>query len=430
MAHNTAFDTRNALGRLFGLCTIKEVSDFVLEKTNASLDSWFQETFQLSALEYLSCAFLSAGPALRIDYNKPLADDLFLTDDFWETLAGDAKSKTKHLLDLAAQDVAVSTNPPTGTIEEFMYDAVSFYVRPVLRMGGVSLCTSSNLMLRKFLVGIPYLAFESRERTLKRALAENERKQFRAPFGHAFEAYSCWLIRQLLTPQTNTKIFPNAKYGENNECDIVLVSDDTAVCIECKASMPSLALRRSGAFAQLDAMLKVGSMQSYKAALAMRCGEMKSSSGDAIEAVRYVIPCVLSYDDIPLSTLSGPFYERHLAGVAKMPLFAGENGIEAVQFFDIDFVESWESRLDFSPSSRALFGYLLQRARSLSIRYRSIQDGYSTNASPGSPKVFDPLVEASKAFLNGQRASFLRGGPQQSTAPWRGDSSKSLGVGR
>jgi hypothetical protein len=272
----------------------------------------------------------------------------------------------------------------------------------MLDLGTVSICVSPALMMRKFIVGLPYLAQEALQRQRGGTLSDSERKACRAPFGILFESYVTWLVRKFFVPCRDVEVVPNVTYGprtEQNECDLLIIRGDLAIVIEIKTTMASLEFRRTGAFASLDAMLESGAKQVLRAASAVRNGSASRPNGSPIEGIRWVVPCVLTYDDIPLVEPVSEFYEKHLTAETGLPLFRAVDGMESVQFFDVDFLESWESKLDLSPGSGAVFGYLVQRARRDDLRYCSVRAGVGTPASPGAPQPFNEIVEESKAFL-------------------------------
>jgi hypothetical protein len=126
------------------------------------------------------------------------------------------------------------------------------------------------------------------------------------------------------------------------------------------------------------------------------------------------VPCVLTYDDIPLFEPVSEFYEQHLAHETGLPLFQGNDGIEPVQFFDVDFLESWESKVDLSPGNGAVFGYLVQRARRGDLRYCGVRENTATGPSAGAPQPFNDVVEASKGIFLRAR-EWLRPTPPVST---------------
>ena len=79
-----------------------------------------------------------------------------------------------------------------------------------------------------------------------------------------------------------------------------------------------------------------------------------------------------------------------------MRLFEEENGIYPLQFFDAEFLESWEGKFDLSPESGSPFGYLEMRARNPLLRYREI-DPRHVVGSPRleNPRPFENLVQRS-----------------------------------
>jgi hypothetical protein len=412
LAHNLGLYSRHAIGRLYAFCRVPAVTDAVLARTGQSVHDWFVETFQLTPDEYLCCAFLAGGPAKRLNLNEPDPDALAYNEDtYWQALKEPERSKVKSLLSLATQMAGEPKGAPGGDMDQFLYAAGSFHVRPVLTIPPVSICISPDLMLRKFLFGLPYLAQEGRVRTLGRPLNDGEFKRCRAAVGILFEAYVVWLVRQLLEPVPNMRIFPNVTYGpkgERRETDLVIICGDTALVLETKTTMASLNFRKTGRFEDLDVMLQAGAVQAYRAARALRAGQASDADGQPIEGARWVIPCVVTYDDIPLFEPISVFYERHLTEKTKLPLFVAADGVEAVQFFDVDFLESWEEKIDLSPGSRAVFGYLTQRARQEDLRYRKLRSGIVTGPSSGAPRPFNGLVENSRVFMEQAARSWLR----------------------
>lgn len=404
LAHNARFYTRNALGRLYALCCEPEVTDPVLPRTGKSARGWFLETFDLSPEDFFTCAFLSAAPSGQLDVDRPDASSLFFREaTFWQNGREPERTKLRRFLGLASQTVPVTPlGAPEGSIDEFLFAARSFHAHPVLDLGQVSICVSPALMMRKFIVGLPYLAQEALQRKHGRALTDSERKACRQPFGILIESYVIWLVRKLLAPCRDIEIVANVAYGsksESIECDLVIIRGDLAIVIEVKTTMSSLEFRRTGAFESLDPILEHCAKQVHRAARALRNGTARRPDGTAIEGIRWVVPCVLTYDEIPLFEPVSVFYESHLTKKTGLALFSSADGVEPVQCFDVNFLESWESELDLSPSSGAVFGYLVQRSRRDDLRYRSIQAGVSNAATPGAPQPFNDVVEASKSFL-------------------------------
>ena len=399
LAHRTGLDTRSALARLYAFCCIPEVGELVLERTKRSVADWFQETFGMESGDYHGCAVLAAAPSLRLDLDGPDAKDLFYHENtLWNQLTPEAQARIKGLLNLAAFPVTLNTAVPEGTLADFLFDATDFHVRPVLDIFGFSLCVSGNLLMRKFMLGLPYLAQEALLRKKGQPLTKSEIKASRAPFGHLLEGYVGWLLERLFWPDKSVEVIRECRFGRDGECDIVIVAGDIALTIEVKATVPTLEARRTGIFESLDSMVEAGATQTFGAAHAVRGGEARRLDGTAIEGIRFVLPCVVTYDDVPLFHPISEFYEKHLARKTDLPLFTAANGVEPVQFFDVDFIESWERRVDLSPGSRGVFGYLLQRARRPDLRYRRIVDGVGRPAAAGAPQPFDEIAKASREF--------------------------------
>jgi len=61
-------------------------------------------------------------------------------DTYWQALKEPERSKVKSLLSLATQMAGEPKGAPGGELDQFLYAAGSFHVRPVLTMPPVSIC--------------------------------------------------------------------------------------------------------------------------------------------------------------------------------------------------------------------------------------------------------------------------------------------------
>lgn len=416
IAHNTSRYYRHALGRLFALCRNPEIEVLVRERTsNKSIHDWFVAGFGLTPDEYLVCSSLVVAPAWALDLRTPDATTCFYRPaTYWQLIDESVRAKVHALMSLATRPVDEPTQTPDIRLDDFLYDCCLAHVHPVLDLGPVALCISPHLLMNKFVIGLPYLAQEiAAQRAAPRRLNDGEVTAARSPFGIMFECYVIWLVRKYLSGWTGTEIVSPMWCGstkEHGECDLVIIRRDIAFVFEVKTTLATLAFRRTGSFTGLDAIVLEGAEQAYRAAMALRAGvAVCASDKKPIDGIRFVVPCVVTYEDIPLYDITASIYERHLAQVTGSPLFSGENGIEPLQFLDVDFIESWESKFDLSPNSGAPFGYLMARARDLVLRYKGIQDGIAAPARPEAPRPFDELINESRNFIEMQiRANLQR----------------------
>ena len=406
MAHNTGRYYRRAFGRLFALCKDPEINELLRERTQGrSVCDWFINAFDLTPDEYLGCSFLAAAPAWGLDFTQPDASSCFYRPStYWNLIDEPYQEKIHRLIDLASRAAGDCGPLPNVAIDNFLYDACIAHVHPVLDLGDVAISIGPHLLTNKFVVGLPYLAQEMATRRVGRRLTTGEVAAARAPFGILFECYVLWLLRRFLTDWTSAELNAPVWCGpakEHGECDMVIVRRDTAYVFEVKTTLATLAFRKTGSFVGLDSILKEGAEQAYRAARALRAGvAVRASNGLQIEGIRFVVPCVVTYEDNPLYFPISDFYERHLEDVTSLPLFTPNDGIEPVQFFDVDFLESWEMQFDLSPNSGAPFGYLLQRARDPRLRHRGIQNGVVQGRRENGPTPFDDTINQSRAFLD------------------------------
>ena len=414
-AHATRSYYRHAMGRLFGICCTNEIGNVLYQKMHVSLDDWFRAHFGVLPQAYVSLAFMLVTPALRLNLEIPRADDLFFdTRHFFGSLSEPHRSQAEFFAQLST--CSVNDFPPKTTlppIEDYLYNATAFYVRPILNTAGGSCCVSPTLLLNKFLTGLPYLAQEARTVLLKRPLTNSEIKAARAPFGHLYEAYVIWLFRHWLSTWSRTEViapyYCRTQTNKNAERDLVIVRRDAAFAFEIKSAPPLLDLRRTGLFVRIDSMVKEGARQVREAAEALLLGKAFRPDGTAITGVRRVIPCVVTYDTLPLFPIISGLYEDHLERELDVHLFRQENGIYPLQFLDALFIEAWESHFDLSPECGSPFGYLETRARDPIRRHMEIDDSMIVGgARPEAPRPFNDLVEAAFKLVQTEARSCLR----------------------
>jgi hypothetical protein len=417
-AHSTRAYYRHAMGRLFGFCCTPEIGDMIQQKMGTSIEQWFQEYLGVSPRAYVVLAFMLVTPALRLNLAQPKALDLFFDPErFFAPVLEPQRSQLISLLKMSSCSLAEFKTDESLQLppSDYLYRATRFVVTPVLDIGPASICVSPTLLLNKFLTGLPYLALESRKRIIGRRLTDSEAKAARAPLGHLFESYVIWLLRQWLSTWSRTEVispyYCRGNGSKNSERDLVIVRGDAAFAFEIKASVANLELRQTGCFQHIDRMVKNGALQVNHAAKALLAGEAVRADRTPILGIRRVIPCVLTYDNVPLYPLYPPvsdFYENHLEREVNMPLFREEKGVYPLQFLDAAFLESWESNFDLSPESGSPFGYLETRARDPMLRHGEIDGSrVAGHARPESPRPFENLVESAAALLGAEGRSWL-----------------------
>jgi hypothetical protein len=210
-------------------------------------------------------------------------------------------------------------------------------------------------------------------------------------FGEIFEAYLRWLFTQWFGAWPRTQLhfgylIPPTAVGTNPpERDILVVRGDTAYLFEVKSKPVPLGLRRSGAHEDLDGVFLPPAVQARTAAEALRAGTAMTATGRPITGIRFVIPCAIVWDFIPMAGALSQAYERHLERIVSTSLFRDRDGIAPLQFMNLEGVEGWEHNCDLTPESGDLFGFLLRRAREEALRYAPMQPENFRGAQPGQP---------------------------------------------
>lgn len=89
-------------------------------------------------------------------------------------------------------------------------------------------------------------------------------------------------------------------------------------------------------------------------------------------------PAATSRSCFPVPTSTSDIWKTKTG----LRLFLEDNGIYPLQFFDIEFLESWEAHFDLSPEAGVPFAYLGERSRKAELRYRPVDGGLPQRPGP------------------------------------------------
>jgi hypothetical protein len=212
------------------------------------------------------------------------------------------------------------------------------------------------------------------------------------------------------------RIPPTGNGPTDPERDILVVRGDMAFVFEVKSKPVPLSLRRSGAQKNLDEVFLPAALQARTAAEAIRAGTATTNGGTPIAGIRFVIPCAIVWDFIPMAGALSQAYELHLRDLVSPAAFRQEDGISPLQFVSLEDVEGWERNCDLTPESGDLFGFLVRRAREEALRYAPMQPDNFRGAQAGQPTPLEDKATESHRYAKQETWRYLDVPPPPSLA--------------
>lgn len=424
MAHNAEWYTRNAMARIYALGFVPEIGSSL--PSGFSPATFFQNRLGLDPGQYLVAALLTGMFHGSFDPDAPsFSATAVKPEDLFAHIQPSLRERMREYICLASQSAEKLGEGIVGakTLSELIYMATSFYVRPILAFEGFSVCTSSIHLKNKFLVEIVHLVQDRRRAVDGGALSTEFVKAVGGEFGALFEAYLRWLFNAWFGSWPRTRLhfgykIPSTGHGgKDSERDLLVVRSDTAFLFEVKSKPAPLALRHSGAHEDLDRVFLPGSLQARSAAEALRAGRAMTRSGARIEGIRYVIPCVIVWDFVPMAGTLSASYERHLENLVGPSTFRESDGIAPLQFLSLQDVEAWERNCDLTPESGDLFGFLVRRSREEGLRHSPMEQDHFRGVKPGQPSPLDDMAAESLRYVKKETWQYLIVPPPQDGAP-------------
>lgn len=417
MAHNPGWYSRNAMARIYAIGFVPAIAQGL--RPGYSPESFFRNRLGLEPGQYLVAAILTGTFHGQFNADAPSFFDAAvrpaeLLANFQPSLRG----RMEEFLSLASQPSESLGGGLAGitSLSDVIYRATSFYVRPIITFDGFFVCTSSVHLENKFLVGLVHLALDISRTANGGALPTNFVKTLGGEFGELFEAYLRWLFTQWFGTWPRTRLhfsyrIPASGTGLNDpERDILIVRGDTAYVFEVKSKPVPLGLRHAGTHERLDDVYLPGALQARSAAEALRAGTATTRDGTPITGIRYVIPCVICWDFIPMAGALSQAYESHLTSVVGPATFQEVDGIAPLQFLSLEDVEGWERNCDLTPESGDLFGFLLRRAREAELRYAPIQSNHFRGPQVGQPRPLEDMATLSKQYVDQETWNYITAG--------------------
>lgn len=410
--HQSRQDFIRSIARLY--IFTKLIDDPLVDKcTQRLISKWFEDYFQMSPYDYLCCSFLICSLGQKLDPENPDVRSLIYDPHGWFKSVQCRFRKIHDILNLCISSVEKYAEdcPDNETLHEILYGISRPIVRPIIADSDNIFVFSQNLLMRKLIFGLPYLAQETYRENIGRELSDNEVKKVRSGFGQIFEEYVRWIIRKWFSGVEDIQIFYNYRVGDNNaERDILIILGRVAYTIEVSTVMQTLSARLTGNVAKIKRLLKRITAQTYSAAKSVLTGDTSISLPSINKVVR-VVPVALIYDSFAILSPFSQIFEKAISKETNTDYFAEEDDILPVQYLTIDDLENFETYISVNENPKDILHILQKRALDKELRYDFIGAcfKYKKDDHKASKGILDRMADESQEVLSDLR-SFITNG--------------------
>ncbi len=355
------------LARLHALVSLPECEASLLKGfPTANRDSFFKDACGLTGREYQVAANIIFGAAFYgADFNR------------LEVEAPRLHAIVAPLLRHVISDLA-DTRLQIGQISSFddlLEKSARLLSKPAVQIGSRIFVYSFDALFNRAIRDLPYVGFAARNGNLH---SSNNASRY---FGRLFEGYVRWLIEEWFGDQGAIIYSP---YYDSNGCerDVAVQIGDIFIAFETKSGGASDLQLTSGDIAIVRGANKTVVKQVSTGAASLRAGTATDEHRRAIPAARLVIPCALTFENLPISDPFHPEFERRLEWDLGISAFRERNGILPVQFLDIQQLELCELLFDLPSDKKGLAELLAYRSKNGETRYRSLGELSEIRRSP------------------------------------------------
>ena len=391
--------------RLFTIANATEVNDDFSKVTGCSIDEWFKKRFSLSAKEFIICAFLMAGIGGQLKPENPDATHLYFRPEILFKKLLNEYPKLIDFVDLASitPEGLAKQHTVSSNLYETLYKATAPRIYPNLIIGENRICFSKQLVLNKFLFGLPYLVQEVYKKQVGRELFDDEVKDLRSECGYLFEAYVKCLFIKWFSEADGIRTVFNYKIGKKKnelEGDILLIFKRVAYVFEIKSLLPTLKLRQTGNLELLVETLCGAVDQAMNLSDAINKGDVEVSK-EKIPRIERITPCVIIYGEFPITHEYSHIIEAKIVEKLNRDVFSINTDTLPLQFFNISDFETTEQYFDFKNNPEEFFNCLQSRALQPELRYisfseiqKKVRDDLFQN-----PNFLDEMAEKSRKYI-------------------------------
>ncbi len=366
LQNNWEFD----LGRLFAFATEPAIGKQLAERAKITIDDFFKR-FGLPTIDYLIMFSILWIYALT----RNMVDIDLLTKGFKE------HQKAFRLLIKNATSTPVkiaSTLKESCDLEDAIFLSDTLITHPLTDVPIGQLVPSCSLLFNKFLRGFPYLALQSQV-TPNEPITDSEAKKRGADFGHIFEGYVVWLMKQWFDRSDvqvveNYSVSPSKTGDDWSQGDLVLIHQEVAFAFEASTSRLALSFRKTGSLDECVKRYSRVTKQAYSRAKSLIEGRAFYEDRETpLPKVAKAFPCAVVFEFLPFAQpFVEPFEKRMAAEEVKAEAFDDSERIGPLQYFDVQKIEEWDEVFNLPSEIAALFSAIRERANSRCFRYQSI----------------------------------------------------------
>ena len=355
-----------------------------------------------------------AGIGERLKPENPDATHLYFRPEILFKKLLNEYPKLIDFVDLASitPEGLAKQHTVSSNLYETLYKATAPRIYPNLIIGENRICFSKQLVLNKFLFGLPYLVQEAYKKQVGRELFDDEVKDLRSECGYLFEAYVKCLFIKWFSEADGIQTFFNYKIGKKKnelEGDILLIYKCVAYVFEIKSLLPTLEFRQTGNLKLLVKSLCGAFDQAMNLSGAMNKGDVKISK-IKLSRIDRIVPCVITYGEFPIVHEYSHLIEGKILEKLKRNVFSRDRDILPLQIFNISDFETTEQYFDLKNNSEEFFNCLQSRALQPELRYRSfseIQKKVRDNLFQN-PNFLDEMAEKSRKYIEEMVIPLLR----------------------
>ena len=413
LAHHFFDNYRFFNSRLYAIANDQEINDDFRNASGCSIDEWFQKRFFLSAEGFIICAFLMAVMGGRLKPENPDGTHLCFRPEILFKKLLNKYPKLIDFLDLASitPDDIAKEHTVSSDLYETLYKATAPIIYPIIIIGENRICFSNQLVLNKFLFGLPYLVQEVYKKEVGRELLDKEVSCLRSECGYLFEAYVKCLFIKWFSETHGIQTFLNYKIGKKGnelEGDILLIYKHVAYVFEIKSLLPTLKLRQTGDLELLVETLCGAVDQAMNLSDEINKGDVEVP--EKIPRIERIVPCVITYGEFPITREYSHIIEAQVIEKLNRSVFNNATNTLPLQFFNISDLETAELYFDLRLNPDEFFHCLQSRALQLNLRYRSfseIRDEIRDDRGEN-PNFLDEMAEKSRKYIETKVIPLLR----------------------
>jgi hypothetical protein len=391
-------DFPNDFPRHYALFDVEAVGEVLREKEHVSAAQWLRSIIGMTPADYRFTLIALAGAAKRCSLKKPdTAGLIWNVDRLLHRLTPEARAHFVRLNDLAVIDVRAIRQHKAAPVNwvSAVYRTNILQRRQLIRLGeGTYFMLHPGLYLERYFHGLVHLLDDA----ARSGLGSDSWQRVRARFGHLFEGYVRWILRQMFARATIARF--GANIDRAGDTDAFVVLGRTALVFECNHHYLSGPERYNSTAPALSAIIEPDLRKAIETARAVAGGQVVIE-GRTVE-VDEVLPIAVLPDALPINLANGPSFHRHLATV--VPHLDGGNHVLPAQIITQSHLEYFDRAWRLPEEAESVVAFLRVRARSQFDRFTSRRQAQVQMRVTHAGNILGPVAQAAES-------EFLEMGP-------------------